>query len=75
MEGHFACAEEDSASTEGSCTGTEEDNFDAAEQELDEESVTVQKEVGWISPSDLERTDDRSHYQTVHICFDIIGTF
>ena len=64
MEDYFASTEEDGASTEGSCTKTEEDNFDAAKQELDEESVAVQKEAGWISPSDLERIDDRSYYQT-----------
>ena len=42
MKDYFACTE-DGASMEGSCTGTEEDNFDAAEQELDEESVAVEK--------------------------------
>ena len=49
VEDYFASTEEDGASTEGFCTGTEEDNFNAAEQELDEESVAVQKEAGWIS--------------------------
>ena len=42
--------EKDGSSTKNNCTGTEDDDLDVAEQELDEESIPMRKEGGWISP-------------------------
>ena len=41
--------EKDGSSTKNNCTGTEDDDLDVAEQELDEESIPMLKEGGWIS--------------------------
>ena len=42
--------EEDGSSMMNHCTGTEDNDLDTAEQELDEQSIPMRKEVGWISP-------------------------
>ena len=41
---------EHSSSAKNNCTGTEDDDLDVAEQELDEVSITMQKEGRWIHP-------------------------
>ena len=38
--------EEDGSNTKNNCTRLEDDYLDAAEQELDEESIPIQKEGG-----------------------------
>ena len=48
-DGHKS-TEEDCSSTKNNCTRLEDGFLDAAEQELDEESIPIQKEGGWISP-------------------------
>ena len=42
--------EKDGSSMENTCTRTEDDDLDTAEQELDEQSIPIRKEGSWISP-------------------------
>ena len=41
--------EEDGSSMKKNCTSTEDDDLDTAEQEVDEQSLSMRKKGGWIS--------------------------
>ena len=47
---HGGESTEHSSSTKNNCTGTKDDDLGVAQQELDEASIPMQKEGGWISP-------------------------